>query len=543
MKRFEPRRRGLIAAVLTVGASILVGAAAGAAGDLDPSWPAGGTTTKDIGGQDNAVAIAVQADGKLVVVGGTSAGSSFPTFVLDAGIARFNPDGFTDTSFGTGGKVTTDFDGDFNTARSVAIQSDGKLLVAGQAGNFRRVTLTRYNVDGSLDAGFGSGGKVTELRLRISPALALQGDGKIVVAAGGQASLGGVAVTRYTPTGAPDTTFGEGGIRITSLSTFSAANAVAIQADGRIVAAGVGGSDFVLVRYDQDGIPDPTFDDDGVLTTDFGGFDGVWDVAMQADGKIVAAGWAGQGTGGPHIAIARYEQDGDLDPTFGGDGRVTIVLANGRTAEARGLALQQNRKIVVVGTEGVGLPGPTRPIVARVTADGTLDASFGSNGITTSGPPWLGPLSDVVLQADGKLVAAAADTAVFSDFVVARYLGDPVEIAVAVDVRPGSATNAINLGAKGVVPVAILTTAAFDAASVDPATVCFGDDERPVERDCSEAHGRGHQEDVNGDGLVDLLFHFDVAESGIEPGDIRACLSGLTREGTPIEGCDTIEAR
>ena len=543
MKRFEPRRRGLIAAALTVGASILVGATAGAAGDLDPSWPAGGTTTKDIGGQDNAVAIAVQADGKIVVAGGTSAGSSFPTFVLDAGVARFNPDGFTDTSFGTGGKVTTDFDGDFNTARGLVIQPDGKIVAVGQAGNFRRVTLTRYTDGGNLDAGFGVGGKVTEARLSHSPGVALQQDGKIVVAAGTPDPVSAFGVARFTSDGAPDTSFGTAGRTATTLSTFAAANSVALQSDGKIVAAGVGESDMVIVRYEGDGSPDLTFGDDGIQRADFGGFDGAWDVAVQADGKIVAAGWAGRGMTGRDIAVARFEADGDPDSTFSDDGHATIELSGGRTAEARGLVIQANGKVVVAGIEGIFSPGTARPIAARLTASGVLDTSFGAGGVATSEPPWLGSLSDVALQADGKLVAAAADTAVFSDFVVARYLGDPVAITVALDVRPGSATNPINLRAKGLVPVAILTTAAFDAASVDPATVCFGDDERPAERDCTEAHGRNHQEDVNGDGLVDLLFHFDIAESGIDPGDSRACLNGSTREGTPIEGCDTIETR
>ena len=115
-------------------------------------------------------------------------------------------------------------------------------------------------------------------------------------------------------------------------------------------------------------------------------------------------------------------------------------------------------------------------------------------------------------------------------------------ITVRVDIKPGSATNPISLQSQGLIPVAILTTATFDATTVDPGSVCFGDAEDPAQRDCTEAHGRGHLEDVDGDGDRDLLLHFETQQTGIDQGDQQACLTGQTA-GQPIQGCDAIRAR
>ena len=119
----------------------------------------------------------------------------------------------------------------------------------------------------------------------------------------------------------------------------------------------------------------------------------------------------------------------------------------------------------------------------------------------------------------------------------------PSVITVLVDIKPGSTRNPINLSSHGVIPVAILTTDIFDATTVDPSTVCFGDDDNPAQRDCTEAHGRGHIEDVNSDGRPDLLLHYETNQTGIDPGDTEACLTGETFDGLEVEGCDAIKTR
>lgn len=114
---------------------------------------------------------------------------------------------------------------------------------------------------------------------------------------------------------------------------------------------------------------------------------------------------------------------------------------------------------------------------------------------------------------------------------------------VSIDIKPGSSTNPINLKAKGVIPVAILSSATFDATQVVVSSVCFGDAENASQRDCTEAHGKGHPEDVNGDGRPDLVFHFNTQQTGIDAGDTQACLTGETKGGEAIQGCDTIQTK
>jgi len=122
----------------------------------------------------------------------------------------------------------------------------------------------------------------------------------------------------------------------------------------------------------------------------------------------------------------------------------------------------------------------------------------------------------------------------------AQVLSVKTHQAAGIDIKPGSFPNSINLGNKGVIPVAILSTPSFNATTVNPATVCFGDAENTAQRDCTEAHGMGHPEDVNGDGLMDLVLHYETDQTGIDPTDTQACLTGVTFANIPVEGCDSV---
>ena len=166
---------------------------------------------------------------------------------------------------------------------------------------------------GDLDPTFGSGGKVTTDvgGSDGAQAVAIQGDGKVVAAGLGNFAgpgTGDFALARYNPDGSLDTSFGSGGKVTTDFGGFDAASAVAIQPDGKIIAAGRSGSgDFALARYNPDGSLDSSFGSGGKVTTDFGGFDSAFGVALQADGKIVAAGFQATSTQrGTDIAVARY---------------------------------------------------------------------------------------------------------------------------------------------------------------------------------------------------------------------------------------------
>ena len=164
-----------------------------------------------------------------------------------------------------------------------------------------------------------------------------------------------------------------------------------------------------------------------------------------------------------------------------------------------------------------------------------------------SGPTVVGTIS---LSVDGfagsRLFAATTQDLPFdqivisgtSDFAIAQVRYDRT-IDVDVDIKPGSSVNPIKLSSKGVTPVAILSNS-FDATTIDPRSVCFGDAENPSQRDCTEAHGKGHLEDVDGDGDLDLVLHFDTTATGIDRGDTQACLTGKTFDGTPIQGCDVV---
>jgi uncharacterized delta-60 repeat protein len=327
-----------------------------------------GTVTTDFGGfppVDAINALVQQADGKLVVAGGIFTGSSD----LDTAfaLARYNPNGTLDSTFGTGGKVTTDFAKN-ETAFGLAVQADGKLVAAGTANSAEgsMFGLVRYNPDGTLDPTFGTGGTVTTAfdggSVFGARSLAVQADGKLVLAgtvASGQDGNLDFALARYQPDGALDPTFGSGGRVTTDLMGDDNAEALVVQADGKLVAAGSVNSatafDFALARYQPDGALDPTFDRDGKVTTDFGSSDGAKALALQADGKLVAAGFALRLDVGNDFALARYKPNGALDRTFGQAGRVTTDFAGSSPDDqVNGLAVQADGRLVAAGFAGEG---------------------------------------------------------------------------------------------------------------------------------------------------------------------------------------------
>ncbi len=210
--------------------------------------------------------------------------------VLVIGYAQAAPVQLFDPSFGRGGKITTEI-GSSSGAADIALQPDGKIIAAGSSDD--RIALARYKPDGSLDPGFGGGWVTTEIGSRsAAQAVALQPDGKIIAAG---SSDGTFALARYTPDSALDSSFGSGGTVTTPFERGSAyAYALALAPDGRIVAAGVAGSEFALARYNADGSLDTSFGDGGKVTTGFDPADvtddRVAEIVLQPDGKIVAAG-------------------------------------------------------------------------------------------------------------------------------------------------------------------------------------------------------------------------------------------------------------
>jgi hypothetical protein len=159
---------------------------------------------------------------------------------------------------------------------------------------------------------------------------------------------------------------------------------------------------------------------------------------------------------------------------------------------------------------------------------------------------WWGGSSWVVIPTPGSIPTSLYGITVAPDghmwavgSLILQRCGAPA-VTVKLDIKPGSETNTINPSSRGIVPVAVLSTDSIDATTLDPATVCFGDAETPGERDCTVAHGKAHFEDVDSDGDIDIVLGFDTDETGIDPGDGEACLSGETFDGVAVSGCEAI---
>ena len=355
----------------------------------------------------NANGVTIQADGRIVLAGTAQIGSDD-----DFALVRYNPDGSLDSGFGNGGTVTTALSTSYDRAYAVTIQADGKIVAGGTTSG--KFSLARYNADGSLDSGFGSGGKVVTTFGNEAYAITVQADGKIVLS-------GGTQLARFNADGSLDTSFDVDG-RVT---TFPYSYGVVLQAD-RIVVAGTANGDFALARYNADGslddgsaadsTPGDQFGADGKVLTDFPprpGLDQATGTAVQADGKVVVAG-SSYGNG---FVLARYNTDGSLDTSFGDDGRVRTSFGPG-SAEAYGIAIQADGKIVAAGRFDWDFA------LARYNADGSLDTSFGSGGkVITDFASNQDGAWGMTLQPDGKIVAVgyAYKSDGTYDIAVARY--------------------------------------------------------------------------------------------------------------------------
>ncbi len=436
----------------------------------------------DFGGLDEITAAALQPDGKIVVAGF----SSFNGF----GIARYNPNGTLDTSFGTGGRVVTDFVNIITQQTRQAgialiIQPDGKIVVAGSIlanlvdrnDYFTKYDfgLARYNANGSLDATFGTGGKViTEVAANQSDAttaLALQPDGKIVAAGftGNLSLKPDFALVRYNSNGSLDITFGTGGKVITDFFNSSdMASSLVIQPDGKMIVGGAAFNpsvsyssyDFALARYDSNGSLDSSFGSGGKAVTDFGSASGdprddlLTSMVLQPDGKILAAG-AGEpnrNTTSSDFAIARYNSNGSLDTAFGASGKVATDFY-GTVDWANSVALQPDGKFIVAGVAHGTMENNLDPnlsvkdvfqtqsptasdfAVARYHPNGSLDQSFGTGG--KGATDFFGSIdaaTKVLIRPDGNILALGfAQTTPFlpagihdlskTDFALVLYFG------------------------------------------------------------------------------------------------------------------------
>ncbi|MEO8438624.1 MAG: hypothetical protein ABI540_00220 [Spartobacteria bacterium] len=355
-------------------------------------------------------------------------------------------DGDLDPAFGNGGTVTSDFQHSTDLAFGVAIQADGKLVVAGTSytnNDFsgEDFALLRYNANGTVDGTFGANGRVTTdfagLAAEISDIL-VQPDGKILVAGGAFPLFvfgGDFVLARYNSNGSLDTTFGNGGIVTTIFpGQGSFASALALQPDGKILAAGTdyvnfssddsSNTDFALARYNPDGSLDPTFGSGGLVTTDFDGFnDDAFSVLVQPDGNLVLVGSAKNPANFYDFAAARYLANGVIDTTFGSAGKVRTDFGDHNFDRAQSAALQSDGKIIAAGF-AISHNGLVQNFaVARYTTLGIPDPTFSSDGITQIDfGSCCQSANSVLLQADGKIITVGFPNSESSDadFLLAR---------------------------------------------------------------------------------------------------------------------------
>jgi len=403
------------------------------------------TGTRDGGFGTNGIASAnlftMSLDARAVALGPTGkvhvAGTLSDAHDVDAAVARLTAGGAVD-GYGAAGVAAVALGATDEIANALVVLGDGSVVLAGRSVNLGTGSflLAKFN-DGGQSAGtFGNGGRTTHtmgIGYAEAFALAQQPDGKFVAA--GYAVVGAgnndFALARYDANGYLDATFGTGGVVVTPFGALSdVAQAVAVQPDGKIVAAGytrIGSLfDIAVARYNADGSLDATFGTGGkaVIPASASNDQGAA-LALKRDGRILVAGFALAGAN-ENIAVVRLTAAGALDTTFGTNGVATVDIAGGAD-RAWGMALQRNGKILLAGQghDGAGIAF----VAVRLHDDGARDASFGTNGVRTID---VGPAGDfgraVAVQPDGRIVVAGTAG---THYAVVRLLGDPRKVTQA----------------------------------------------------------------------------------------------------------------
>ncbi len=403
-------------------------------GALDIAFGNNGITTTHIGSSNDIVSsVSIQSDGKIVVAGDYNSGGNNYDFAA----VRFTTDGNLDNTFGTNGIVKTPIGSSNDFAESAAIQTDGKIVLAGYTNNGSAYdfAIVRYNTNGDLDNTFGTGGITTTTIGPVNSyarAVKIQDDGKIVVSGYFIDGIDYSFVTaRYNSDGDLDNTFGGYGIVATPIigSSVTIAYSMSLESDGKIITAGYSMLNsfaiFTIVRYSQDGILDSTFGANGKVISSVGqGSDIITSTSIQSDGKIIAAGSSENGSY-EDFALARYDQNGDLDDTFGDSGIVTTSITTS-TSTIKSLALQGDNKIVAAGYTELAGSSDNNFSLARYDEKGNLDKTFGTNGIvSTTVDSDGGQALSVVIQNDGKILAGGySNDGSYFNYTLVRYNSD-----------------------------------------------------------------------------------------------------------------------
>jgi uncharacterized delta-60 repeat protein len=359
-------------------------------GALDTSFGDNGRvlTDFDTAAADQGVwAAALQPDGKILATGFVSFMPPGPGAIATA---RYNSNGSLDTTFGTGGKVETAVVNHINEATAIAVGQDGKIVVAGYyfgpSQNYQTVII-RYNANG------GSEGVTTDTRgfqlgeSNIAGGVTIQPDGKIVTAGGYASGTSGssgsdLTMLRLMPSGAYDTTFaGNGRLLVLSPTSSEALNTVAVQPDGRIVAAGGSDGNLLVMRFNANGTPDTTFNGSGRVTTWMGGNCYATGLIVRPNGKIVVSCSPNQ-----EFAVAYYNADGSLDTSFSGDGKLTFNFG-GIPALTFSMGIDSLGRLVLGGTSGPNSGIDTSFALARLYTLDPVPVTVTGQTVSPGGTP------------------------------------------------------------------------------------------------------------------------------------------------------------
>ncbi len=402
-------------------------------GDLDMSFGTDGIVITNVGNNSSSKAnsLAIQSDGKIL-----AAGTSYYSGG-DFTLIRYNSNGTIDTSFGNVGTVVTDVGGNSEILSIVLQSDEKILAVGNNYANSGHApfTIVRYNSDGSRDASFGSHGQVNTHAgdSSHSKCVAVQDDNKIIVAGyshDNDTRNNAFTLMRHFSNGLLDRSFDTDGIVITDVGISSNINSISIQNDGKIVAGGrtqfdSAISDFALVRYNSNGSLDTSFGTNGkVITKVEDSNDHLFSIAIQSDGKILAAGGSYS-----KFALLRYNSNGSLDTSFGTEGKFLTDAGNNGEAYAYSLAIQNDGKIVLAGySRNNGIYNFT---LIRCNSNGTIDTSFGTDGIAITSVRGYDFAKGVAIQNNGKIVAVGT-SAYYSDtqkdFTLIRYMSTPLAL-------------------------------------------------------------------------------------------------------------------
>lgn len=421
------------AAAVCIPAIVLPTLSLAAPGDLDTSFAGGdGIFIQAFDASSDWLnAVALQSDGKIVAAGYSSVNSG------DFLVVRFNADGTLDNSFGTAGVVTTSIGASTELANAVAVQNDGKIVVAGYAffGGQYDAAIVRYNTDGSLDTTFGGGDGIvtTSVAAIITDAInaiAIDASGNIWAAGTtwGGATGEDFLILSYDTDGNLNAAFDADGILSISLGTTDRLADIAIQSDGRVVVTGTSGALFNVLRLNADGSFDATFGGgDGIQTTPVGSSASPTALLIQPDNRIVLAGSANP-SGTSSMTAVRYNTDGSLDGGFGTGGFATVPVGTGQSV-ATDVLLQPDGKIILTGY-ALGSGTSYDFALTRLNANGTVDTTFGTAGSTTTP---LGTAYDLsyrsALQADGRIVLAGySEVGGIRDSAIVRYMGGSASV-------------------------------------------------------------------------------------------------------------------